>query len=154
VLQPSKLLPLLLQPTFAPSLVHLSAHPPSLLTYLAKDYLTPPPPLSHEAKFWGVFLPVSERSYDTDRLVFGVDGEGSGSSSEMVVEILIRGLNVSGRKRGVERVLEGWSTFNGACDLMTLESLKGIGSKRAIEEVDVLLLSFLIMLTLSSFLRT
>lgn len=153
VLQPSQFLPLLVQTAFSPSLIHVSAHHPSLISYLAKDYLTPPPPLSHDAKFWGVFLPVSERSYDTDCLVFGGDGEGSGNSPELVVDILVRGLDASGRKRGVERLLEGWSPmFNGACDLMMLESMKNIGSKRAVEEVDTTVFHFIRLCSIYSLL--
>lgn len=110
-----------------------------------------PPPLSQDAKFWGIFLPVSERSYDTDCLIFGADGEGSGNSPEVVVDILVRGLDASGRKRGVERLLEGWSpVFNGACDLMMLESMKYIGSKRAVEEVGAAISHFISLCSLYS----
>ncbi|KAF9460848.1 hypothetical protein BDZ94DRAFT_1169030 [Collybia nuda] len=145
VLQSSRLLPLLIQTTFAPSLIHISAHHPSLLVHLAKDYLTLPPPLSHNAKFWGIFLPVSERSHDTDRLVFRTDGEGSGNAIEMILDIVMRGSDATGRKRGVERILEGWSFLrNCACDPVTLESLKNFRSKRLIEEVDsIALFSFI-----------
>ncbi|KAF8078570.1 hypothetical protein FPV67DRAFT_63208 [Lyophyllum atratum] len=132
--RPSELVPLLIQPGFSPSIVQLTTHPPILLTHLAKDYLTPPPPASPKAKFWSAFLPLSERSHDVDRLVYGTSGEGSGGASEMVVEILIRGGETSSRKRGIERELEGWSLSDGACDLTKLESLKGVWGKKTIAE--------------------
>ena len=83
----------------------------------------PPPPISPLPKFWSVFIPVSERIHDTERLVFGTGGEGSGNPSEFVVELIVR--EGVGRKRGVERVLEGWSSvLNGPCELTALESTK------------------------------
>lgn len=132
--RPSKLVPLLTLPTFSPSIVQLTAHPPVLLAYLAKDYLTPPPPASPKAKFWSAFLPLSERSRDVDRLVYGATGEGRSEASEMVLEILVRGGEGPGRKRGIERELEGWSLSEGACDLTKLESLKGVWTKKTIAE--------------------
>jgi len=87
----------------------------------------PPPPVSPEPKFWSVFLPVSERIHDTERLVVGSSsGEGSGHPSEFVVELIVR--EGAGRKRGVERVLEGWSS-DGPSELTALESLKVLTSK-------------------------
>jgi len=104
-----------------------------LLTHLATTYLTPPPPISPLAKFWGAFLPFSERSYESDRLVFGPGGEGCGGNQEMVVEVLVRGgVNGSGRRRGAERVLEGWNSA-GACELSALESLKSLWVRIAVE---------------------
>ncbi|KAG5648035.1 hypothetical protein DXG03_007070 [Asterophora parasitica] len=132
--RPSKLVPLLSQPSFSPSFTQLIAHPPVLLTHLAKDYLTPPPPASRKAKFWSAFLPLSERTHDVDRLVYGASGEGAGSATEIVVEILIRGGEGSGRKRGIERELEGWTLVDGPCDLTKLESLRGLWGKKTIEE--------------------
>ncbi|KAJ8496112.1 hypothetical protein ONZ45_g12585 [Pleurotus djamor] len=105
---PSNLLSMLTQVQFSPSLTHVMAHPPTILTHLASAYLTPPPPLSPDAKFWSVFLPFSLRRYETDNLVYGPDGEGSGGLDEMVVEILSRSGSTS-RRRGVERALEGWN---------------------------------------------
>ncbi|KAG6911926.1 hypothetical protein DXG01_000173 [Tephrocybe rancida] len=128
---PSQLISLLTQPTFSPSLVRLTAHPAVLLTHLATDYLTPPPPSSPKAKFWGAFLPLSERIHDVERLVYGskANGEGSGGIAEIVVEILIRGGD--GRKRGIDREIEGWSASMGPCDLTKLEGLKGVWTKKA-----------------------
>ena len=138
ILSPSQLIPLLVQSAFSPSLIHLAAHPPVLLTHLATAFLTPPPPVSPPAKFWGVFLPVSERGYESDRLVFGPGGEGSGGGGEMVVDVLVRGGgDGSGRRRAVERVLEGWSAaLGGACDLTALESLKGVWKRKTVDEVN------------------
>lgn len=89
----------------------------------------PPPPVSPWPKFWSVFLPVSERIYDAEILVFGPNGEGSGISSEFVAELVVR--EGAGRKRGVERVLEGWSNvLGGPCELTALESIKPLAKKQ------------------------
>ncbi|KAF8898687.1 hypothetical protein BD779DRAFT_1666485 [Infundibulicybe gibba] len=94
----------------------------------------PPPPASPEAKFWGVFLPVSERLYETDRIVYGPAGDGCGGTTEFVIEILVRGAD--GRKRAVERVLQGWSTARGgSCELAELQSLKGLQSAKPTNEL-------------------
>ncbi|KAG6879706.1 hypothetical protein C0992_012554 [Termitomyces sp. T32_za158] len=135
-MRPSQLTPLLIQPTFSSSLVQLIAHPVVLLTYIAKEYLTPPPPSTPKAKFWNVFLPLSERTHDVERLVFGINshGEGSGAVTEIVVEVLVRG--GEGRKRGIERELEGWSVTDGPCEITKLESLKGVWTKKTVAEAD------------------
>ena len=130
VLQPSPLLGPLTQTSFFPSLTHIISHPPILLTHLATAYLTPPPPSSLPEKFWGVFSPISERGYESEKLVFGPGGEGPGGGmSEFVVELVVRG---DGRRRAVEKVLEGWAK-GGPCELESLESLKTIWSKKSVE---------------------
>lgn len=118
--------------------MQLVAHPVVLLTHIAKEYLTPPPPSTPKAKFWNVFLPLSERIHDVERLVYGINsnGEGSGGIAEFVVEILVRG--GEGRKRGIERELEGWSVTAGPCELTKLGSLKGVWTKKTIAEVSCL----------------
>ncbi|KAG6812494.1 hypothetical protein H0H92_002601 [Tricholoma furcatifolium] len=134
--RPSKIVSLLIQPSFSPSLVQLTAHPVALLRHLAKDYLTPPPPSSSETKFWSAFLPLSERTHDVERLIFGsgLDGEGTGGVNEIVVEVLVR--SSEGRKRGVERELEGWSLKSTSpCDLTKFERLKGVWTQNAITEM-------------------
>jgi len=125
---PSAFIPLIASTTFSPSLTHVIAHPPCLLHYLSAELNTPPPPLSPSPKFWSVFIPVSERIHDTEQLVFGAAGEGSGHPSELVIEVIAR---EGGRKRGTERVLEGWSnaTNKGSCELSALESLKDLMKK-------------------------
>ncbi|KAG6845800.1 hypothetical protein H0H87_003854 [Tephrocybe sp. NHM501043] len=132
--RPSQLIPLLTQPTFSPSIIQLIAHPVALLIHLAREYLTPPPPFSPKAKFWSAFLPLSERIYDVERLVYEItsNGEGSGGVAEIVFEIIVRG--GEGRKRSIERELEGWSSSSGPCDLTKLDSLKGVCTKKAIVE--------------------
>ncbi|KAI0374221.1 hypothetical protein BV20DRAFT_1011008, partial [Pilatotrama ljubarskyi] len=132
-LAPSPILPILTQTRFSPSLTHIIAHPTALLTHLASSYLIPPPPLSALDKFWGVFIPISERHYEAEKLVFGTGGEGSGLQ-EFVVEIILRGgADGSGRRRGVERVLEGWSpAVGGPCELRELEELKALWSKKPV----------------------
>ncbi|KAF5312605.1 hypothetical protein D9619_003213 [Psilocybe cf. subviscida] len=130
---PCSLLPLITQTAFSSSIAHVIAHPPALLAHLATEFLMPPPPLSPMAKFWGVFMPVSERIHDTERLVFGPTGEGSSSPAEFVVELIVRD-GAGGRKRGVERVLEGWAaTAGGSCELGSLQSLKPLMTKKTAE---------------------
>lgn len=93
--------------------------------------MTPPPPLSSSEKFWSIFIPVAERHYESDKLVFGSAGSGSGEK-DFVVEVLIRGADASGRgRRAAERVLEGWSSANGApCELSDLENLRNVWTTR------------------------
>ena len=126
---PSRLIPLITTTAFSSSLSYLIAHPPALLQHLSKDLFVPPPPLSPDAKFWTVFIPISERTSDTERLVFGPSGEGSGHPSEIVVELIIR--EAGRRKRGVERILEGWSNAS-SCELGALETLKDSMSKQKV----------------------
>ncbi|KAI0825184.1 hypothetical protein BC628DRAFT_299613 [Trametes gibbosa] len=138
VLAPSPLIPILTQTRFSPTLTHLIAHPTALLAHIASAYLTPPPPLASPEKFWGVFIPISERHYESERLVFGPEGEGSGLQ-EFAVEVLLRGPGGDGaaRRRGVERVLEGWSpAAGGPCELRDLDSLKSLWSRRAVPETQ------------------
>jgi len=83
-------------------------------------------------------------------MIFGTDGEGSGSPTESVVDILLRRIDGPGRKRGVERILEGWNLVTGsACDLMRLQSLKTIFTKPSREVgrfIFVYLVLFLILI--------
>lgn len=59
--------------------------------------------------------------------------EGDHRTEEIVVEVLLRGSGASshGKRRSVERALEGWSSKAGACELNELSSLKGIWGRRA-----------------------
>ncbi|KAJ6610051.1 hypothetical protein B0H10DRAFT_2061822 [Mycena sp. CBHHK59/15] len=137
-LSSSPLLPLLSQPAFSPSLTHVISHPPSLLLHLSTEYLTLPPPASSEAKFWGIFLPVSERVYESERLIFGTGGEGTGDDNEVVIEMLVRGDGDGlGRTRGVERTLKGWSFARGPCALTELDTLKSLWSRNVTEPTVV-----------------
>lgn len=135
-LQPSLLLELLNQTSLSPTLIHLVAHPPAIITHIASAYLTHPPPAGSAEKFWSVFIPFSERTHESERLVYGTDGNGTSAGAwvskgarEFVVEILIRG----GSKRGVERTVEGWKG-DVPCELQALESLKSIWTRRKPEE--------------------
>ena len=102
-----------------------------LLNHIATEFLMPPPPLTPLPKFWSLFLPISERVHDTEQLVFGADGEGSGNQTEFVVEAVARKSN--GRDRGVERVLEAWSTIQGGpCELTSLGSLSHLLKKQKV----------------------
>ncbi|KAF8640947.1 hypothetical protein AX17_000594 [Amanita inopinata Kibby_2008] len=133
--QSAELVSLLTQASFSSSLVHLTAHPPALLVHLATEYLTPPPPSSSETKFWNVFLPISDRLYESSELIYSPSGEGSGSPFEVVVEILVRGIDGSSRRRGVHRVLEGYFiTRRESCELAALESLKFVW-RRTVDSV-------------------
>ena len=127
---------LVTQATFTSSLIHLKAHPTAILNHIAVEYLTPPPTaLDRNIKFWGVFIPLSQRQRDVNELVFGSSGEGAGSADEIVVEIIIRG--VTGAKRSVERELEAWSSDLGPCQWNDLESLRPICSKHSKSEVRI-----------------
>lgn len=144
-LSPNALIPLISQTRFSPSLTHLISHPPVLLTHLSTSYFTPPPPLSSPAKFWSVFTPISERLYESEKLVFGSEGEGH-AGNDIVVEVIIRGGggDGGGRKRGVEKVLEGWSIEEEEpCELSELESLKSVFTKKTVVE-EVRFLSSLV----------
>ena len=115
-----------------------------LLNHIATEFLMPPPPLTPLPKFWSLFLPISERVHDTEQLVFSADGEGTGLQTDFVVEVVIREGN--GRHRGVERVLEGWSTIQGGpCELSGLESLSHLlkKPKTVREAISRLFLMFL-----------
>ncbi|KIJ68390.1 hypothetical protein HYDPIDRAFT_106584 [Hydnomerulius pinastri MD-312] len=137
-LLPCPLLTVLTQTSLSPTLVHIIAHPPALITHLATSYLTPPPPAGPSEKFWSVFIPVSERAHESQNLVYGPDGTGtcSGGGSdarEFVVELVIRGGGAEGRKRGIERTIEGWK--DGAPqDLQKLDSLKSIWARKKADE--------------------
>ncbi|KDQ63701.1 hypothetical protein JAAARDRAFT_119421 [Jaapia argillacea MUCL 33604] len=135
---PTTLLHLLTQTRFSPTLTHIIAHPPSLISHISRAYLTPPPPLSPPQKFWRVFIPLSERQHEVEKLIFGQDGQGSGSGEEIVVEVLIRGVTIGGgdrlgKRKGVERFLEGWNQ-SGPVDLHKLESLKPLFAKKVMTE--------------------
>jgi elongator complex protein 5 len=126
------------QTSLSPTLIHLIAHPPAMIAHLSSAYSTPPPPAGPAEKFWSVFIPFSERTHESDRLVYGPEGNGTSAGSwrgedtrEFVVEVLVRG----GSRRGVERTIEGW-VGDAPCDLYTLESLKSIWHKKKTEEVS------------------
>ena len=123
-----------MQTTFSSSLAHIIAHPAALLKHIATEYLTPPPPASPEVKFWGVFLPLSVRTHEAERLIFGNNGEGSGDSEEIVIEVLVR---CPGKKRAVQRALEGWSINSGiSCELTALEGVRYLWVRQTVFEVQ------------------
>ncbi|KAJ7631035.1 hypothetical protein FB45DRAFT_917257 [Roridomyces roridus] len=123
------LLPLLSLPAFSPSLSLVIPHPTALLLHLATEYLTPPPPLSPEPKFWSIFLPMSERMEESERLVFGSAGEGAGDSEQFVIEVIARGDGDGLRRRGVDRTLHGWSMAKGLCSLEDIDALKPLWAR-------------------------
>lgn len=112
------------QTSFSPSLVLHTAYPTSLLLHISTNYMTPPPPLSPEPKFWSVFIPISERQHDIDSIIYGGEGSGSHVAKELVVETIARGGQDGNRKRrAVERNLRGWKSPGGFCELNGLARL-------------------------------
>jgi elongator complex protein 5 len=114
-----------MQPSFSPSIVHIIAHPPALFKHLAKEFLAFPPPISDSPKFWNAFLPLRERQHDIESVVYGAPGDGSGMSTEFVVELFIRSRDGGTWRRNIERIFEGWDVVRGkACPLTQLETMK------------------------------
>lgn len=127
----SSLTSIISQPSFSSTLAHLSAYPSALLINLAASYNMPPAPLTAPERFWSVFSPIAEREHESESLVFGPNGEGYGGD-EIVVEIVIRSSG-EGRRRGIDRELEGWiveGDFAGAYELKRLVSLSGIWNRK------------------------
>ncbi|KAJ3520894.1 hypothetical protein NM688_g9093 [Phlebia brevispora] len=122
------------QTRFSASLTSLTSYPPVLLEHVAAEYMTPPPPLSPPEKFWGVFMPIAQRHHEAEKLVFSEGARGCGEE-EFAVEVLIRGANDLGRRRGIERLLEGWSTLSASpCELSELQSFKSLWSRRPAQQ--------------------
>jgi elongator complex protein 5 len=142
-LLPCPLLAVLTQTNLSPTLTHIVAHPSALINHLASSYLTPPPPAGSPEKFWSVFIPVSERAHESQTLVYGSGGTGTSSgwgvdTREFVVELVVRGAGAEGRKRSIERTIEGWRG-DAPEDLRNLDSLKSIWArKKSTDEVSVL----------------
>ncbi|KAG6336959.1 hypothetical protein ID866_2153 [Astraeus odoratus] len=132
------LLSLLTQTALSPTLTHIISHPSALIKHLATEYLTQPPPDGPAEKFWSVFIPISERVYDSQRLVYGPDGAGTSTggeddSKEFVVELIVRGTSTEGRKRATERILDGWK--GEAPEILEkLDSLKALFSRKKLDE--------------------
>ena len=84
-----------------------------------------------------MFTPISERLYESEKLVFGSDGEGH-TGDEIIVEVIVRGAGSSeggGRKRGVEKVIEGWiGEESRPCELSAMESLKTVFTRKTVIE--------------------
>ena len=132
------LLPVLTQTHLSPTLTHIIAHPPSLLTHLASSYLAPPPSAGSAEKFWTVFIPVSERIHESEALVYGHEGSGTSSGggpdlTEFVVELIVRGVATEGRKRGIDRTIEAWNGVS-PDQPQKLDSLKSIWSRSKMPE--------------------
>ncbi|KAF9786941.1 hypothetical protein BJ322DRAFT_1052833 [Thelephora terrestris] len=125
------------QTSFSSSLVLHTAYPTSPLLHISANYMTPPPPLSPEPKFWSVFLPISERQHDIDAIVYGGEGFGSHVTDEFVVETIVRGGQNGSRRRAIERKLRGWKSPNGFCELKDLAQLEELwGSKKISSETN------------------
>ncbi|KAF8843963.1 hypothetical protein BDN67DRAFT_895796 [Paxillus ammoniavirescens] len=133
-LLPCPLLAVLTQTNLSPTLTHIVAHPSVLINHLASSYLTPPPPAGSPEKFWSIFIPVSERAHESQNLVYGSGGTGTCSgwgvdTREFVVELVVRGASAEGRKRSIERTIEGWRG-DAPEDLRKLDSLKSIWARK------------------------
>lgn len=120
-------------------MTHIIAHPPALIEHLATAYLASPPPAGPAEKFWNVFIPISERAQESQRLVYGPDGPGTctgygNSAKEFVIESIVRGSGAEGRKRTTERTLAGWKGDTPE-NLEKLESLKTLTSWKKRDEV-------------------
>ncbi|KAL4070966.1 hypothetical protein J3A83DRAFT_4373142 [Scleroderma citrinum] len=131
-------LSLLTQTSLSHSLVHIIAHPPALIEHLATAYLTPPPPVGPAEKFWSIFIPISERAEESQRLVYGPDGTGTCTgygygAKEFIIEVIIRGSGAEARKRTTERILVGWKG-DSLETLERLECLKTLTSWKKLEE--------------------
>ncbi|EAU93026.2 hypothetical protein CC1G_06746 [Coprinopsis cinerea okayama7 len=130
-----KLISLLIQPSFTPSLMYLKGHPPGIVAHIATEYLTPPPPYSTIPKFWSIFTPLSERRYTVNELVFGTKSEIHKEVEEILLEVLVRRPGGQGsKKRSIERELEAWSANVGPCEWTQLDTLRSVWSKSAISE--------------------
>ncbi|KAI0030670.1 hypothetical protein K488DRAFT_79530 [Vararia minispora EC-137] len=129
---PTPVLPLLLLTRLSPNMTHVMAHPPALLEHIAETHLAVPPPSMPPERFWRVFSPIAARGWEVEHLVYGPEGPGSGPGrEEFVLEMVIRGQGAGsdGKRRGTERVLEGWSRSRGSCELTELSSLRVIWTK-------------------------
>jgi elongator complex protein 5 len=71
----------------------------------------------------------------------GPGGPGAGDNDELVVEVVVRGGHGggSGRRKGVERTLEGWRA-DAPLDITQLKSLRVLWSKQPAEEASDLVL--------------
>ena len=87
---------------------------------------------------------MSARSDEVDALVYGKSGEGGAGgcpTDEFVVDVVVRGRSVSsgkesgGKRRPVERYLEGWNPSKGGpCLLTDLEELKAIWGRSNVRD--------------------
>lgn len=135
---PTPVLPLLLSTRLSPSLIHIIAHPPVLLKHIAETHLIIPPPKTPPERFWRVFSPIATRAWEVEHLVYDIGGLGSGGGwDEAVLEVVVRAqvAIAEGKRRGTERVLEGWSQALGPCDLTELEGLRTIWTKSSTDDV-------------------
>ncbi|KAJ3507709.1 hypothetical protein NLJ89_g6151 [Agrocybe chaxingu] len=98
-------------------------HLPNVLFLIPRAHNRPPNGPPHAPRDRVPYAPTS--TLTSPKILGSVPacGEGSGNPSEFVVELIVR--EGAGRKRVVERVLEGWSSaLDGPCDLVALEGLK------------------------------
>ncbi|KAI6047611.1 hypothetical protein EDC04DRAFT_2556295 [Pisolithus marmoratus] len=131
-------LSLVTQTALSPTLAHIIAHPPALIEHLIMAYSMLPPPAGPAEKFWSIFIPISERAPESQRLVYGPGGTGTctgaeNDAKEFVVELIIRGVGNEGGKRTTERLLEGWDG-EAAESPERLRSLRALLSRKKTEE--------------------
>jgi elongator complex protein 5 len=100
----SPLLSSLIPPTTSSTLTLLSPHPPQLLSYLSKAYLTP---IEASPKFWQI-LETAQSRHLTDDLSFkGEAGLEVGQVGNMIIQTLVR--KAAGGSKGISRSLEAFS---------------------------------------------
>lgn len=91
-------------PTISPTVTILTPHPPPLLTYLSRAYLTP---IEASPKYWQILETATSRRLADDLSFKGELGLEVGHASKgeaMVVQVLIR--KATGGTKGMSRSLE------------------------------------------------
>jgi elongator complex protein 5 len=96
----SSLLPSLIPPTASSTLTLLTPHPPSLLSYLSKAYLTP---VEASPKFWQILETATSRHLGDD---LSFKGELD-PSTNIIVQSLVR--KAAGGSKGISRSLEAFT---------------------------------------------
>ncbi|KAK4687941.1 elongator complex protein 5, partial [Tremellales sp. Uapishka_1] len=126
----SNFLPPLLSPSLSPTLTHLHAHPPSLISHLSEIYLQP---VTSAPAFWMIIENCKTRGLGDDLAFRGESavspnwGRGdsrSQSTSGAVVQVLVR--KAAGGTKGMSRSLEGLSVSTDGLSTTPLSSLLSI----------------------------
>jgi elongator complex protein 5 len=86
------------------TLTLLSPHPPQLLSYLSKAYLTP---IEASPKFWQILETAQSRHLIDDLSLKGEAGLEVGQVGNMVIQTLVR--KAAGGSKGISRSLEAFS---------------------------------------------
>lgn len=127
----SPLLPLVLPPSFSPSLMHVVLHPQVFIAHLIESYFAYPPshPQHSPGKFWPLFTGISTRTSgnEVEAMVWGSEGNGWANNEmekgDMVLEVTLRH---PGGRQTVERTLQGWLGNGQLVELADLPGLKSL----------------------------